>query len=269
MNILIFGDVVGRIGRRALATVLSQWKATYTPTLTVANVENLAHGAGISHPTITELVDLGVDVMTGGNHLWDKAAYMDVFADPNLARRIARPLNDVGVRPGNGVCTFEKEGHVFHVLNVMGQAFFKAEYTSPFEAIDTALASIPIETITLLDIHAETTSEKAVLGRYVDGRVSAVWGTHTHVPTADERLLPHGTAFVTDVGLTGAHNEAIGVSYELVLPRLKDGIKGYFTPPRFGPAEVNAILLTFEEGSRFPSAIERLRSLVEIPEDAS
>ena len=265
MRVLVFADVVGRIGREALRTALPAWKERYKPTLTVANIENLAHGAGISLPTVQALVDAGVDVMTGGNHMWDKPAYMEVFADADLSKRIARPLNDVGVKPGSGKLLFERDGVLFIVLNVMGQAFFKSEYTSPFEALDTALSETHPEAIVLLDIHAEVTSEKAVISRYVDGRVSAVWGSHTHVPTADERILSNGTAFITDVGLTGAHNESIGIAYEQALGFMKDGVRAHFTPPDSGPAEVNAILLTFPEGSHFPSSIERLRELVEIP----
>ena len=265
MRVLVFADVVGRIGREAVKQALPVWKKRYEPTLTVANIENLAHGAGISLRTVNDLVDAGVDVMTGGNHIWDKPAYMEVFADPDLSQRIVRPLNDVGVKPGKGSLTIEKDGVSFTLLNVMGQVFFKLDYPSPFVAIDEALLKADPNSIILLDIHAETTSEKALISRYVDGRVSAVWGSHTHVPTADERLLPGGTAVITDVGLTGAHNESIGISYEAALARVKDGEKRQFTPPDHGSAEANAILLTFSEGSRLPSSIERLRMLVDIP----
>ncbi len=269
MTILVFADVVGRIGRKALAQVLPAWKAECTPTLTIANIENLAHGGGITPRTVEELVETGVDVMTGGNHMWDKPSYMEVFANKELAKRIVRPLNDVGVKPGSGSLEVEKNGHRFMVLNVMGQTFFKNEYPSPFDALDQELAKTDLASIVLLDIHAETTSEKALLSRYTDGRVSAAWGSHTHVPTADERILPDGTAFITDVGLTGAHNESIGIEYEKALALVKDGVKTHLIPPDSGPAEVNAILITFKDNDRFPTSIKRLREIVEVPPELS
>lgn len=268
MHVLIFADIVGRIGRRAIQQVLPAWKAEYQPVLTIANIENLAHGAGITPITVEQMVNAGIDAFTGGNHMWDKPSYMDVFANEELAKRIVRPLNEIKVAPGEGMRAIEKEGVTFTLMNVMGQVFFKHEYPSPFEALDEALEKADKRSIILLDIHAEATSEKALLSRYVDGRVSVVWGSHTHVPTADERILPEGTAAITDIGLTGAHNESIGIRYDQALAMVKDGERAYLTPPNAGPAEVNAILLTFEEGERFPSSIKRLREIVDIPEEA-
>ena len=158
----------------------------------------------------------------------------------------------------------EKDGRRFTILNVMGQTFFKNAYPSPFDALDQALTKADPDSIILLDVHAETTSEKALISRYADGRVSAVWGSHTHVPTADERILPGGTAFMTDVGLTGAHNESIGIEYEKALTLVKDGVKTHLAPPYSGPAEVNAALLFFKSGNRLPASIKRLREIVTV-----
>lgn len=264
MTILVFADIVGRIGREALAQILPKWKTEFTPTLTLANIENLAHGGGITPRTVAKLIELGVDVMTGGNHMWDNPAYMEVFANKDLAGHIVRPLNDVGVKPGVGALELEKDGRRFTILNVMGQTFFKNAYPSPFDALDQALTKADPDSIILLDVHAETTSEKALISRYADGRVSAVWGSHTHVPTADERILPGGTAFMTDVGLTGAHNESIGIEYEKALTLVKDGVKTHLAPPYSGPAEVNAALLFFKSGNRLPASIKRLREIVTV-----
>lgn len=264
MQVLVFGDVVGRIGREALRLVLPQWREAYAPAFVIANVENLAHGAGITTRTLQDLRDLSIDAFTGGNHLWDKTTYMEIFADKTLAQHIVRPLNDTGSKPGTGHGIFSVEGRAIHVLNVMGQAFFKESYGSPFDVLDAELANISESDLVFIDIHADTTSEKAVISRYVDGRASAVWGTHTHVPTADERLLPLGTAFQTDVGLTGAHNESIGILYTSALSVIKNHVRAPFTPPSDGSAEVNALLLTFNETSRFPTAIKRLREIVHV-----
>ncbi|KKW44971.1 MAG: hypothetical protein UY95_C0011G0006 [Parcubacteria group bacterium GW2011_GWA2_56_7] len=264
MNVLVFGDVVGRIGREAIRSVFPLWKNTYAPTLVIANVENLAHGAGVTPKTLSDLLEIGVDVFTSGNHLWDKPAYRDVLRTPELERRLVQPANEPRSTPNSGVKLVEKEQVVFAVMNVMGSLFFKKDYALPAPAIDVLLARAPEGAVTLLDIHAEATSEKAALGLYCDGKISAVWGSHTHVPTADERILPKGTAFVTDVGMTGAHNESIGIGFEGLRPVLHGGKPTAFEPPTVGAAVVNAILLSFENGQRTPSTITRLRELVDI-----
>ncbi|MBI2484915.1 YmdB family metallophosphoesterase [Candidatus Uhrbacteria bacterium] len=265
MTILVFGDVVGKIGREAVRLVLPKWREHYTPALILANAENLAHGAGITTKTVREMHDMGINVLTGGNHLWDKPAYADVFADPELSPMFVRPLNEVRTVPGVGARLVERGETSFAILNLMGQAFFKDAYPSPFAAVDEALEKIPPEAIVLVDVHAEATSEKALLGKYLDGRATAVWGTHTHVPSADQRLLPRGTAFATDVGMSGAHNESIGIRYDLALALMKDKKKSQLVPPENGPAEVNALLVTLDETSRRAKDILRLREIVEIP----
>ena len=264
MWVLFFGDVVGKPGRKAVAEFLSRLRGVRDVDLVIANGENAASGMGLTDSVVRELFDAGVDVLTGGNHMWDNPAYMEVFANKDLAGHIVRPLNDVGVKPGVGALELEKDGRRFTILNVMGQTFFKNAYPSPFDALDQALTKADPDSIILLDVHAETTSEKALISRYADGRVSAVWGSHTHVPTADERILPGGTAFMTDVGLTGAHNESIGIEYEKALTLVKDGVKTHLAPPYSGPAEVNAALLFFKSGNRLPASIKRLREIVTV-----
>ncbi|MDA1038063.1 MAG: TIGR00282 family metallophosphoesterase [bacterium] len=266
MKILVFADVVGRVGREAVKLVLPDLLAEHTPLLTIANIENLAHGTGITLRTVCEMKEMGIDVFTGGNHIWDNPRYTEVFGDKELGPMLVRPINDVKVVPGEGKRTFEKNGFKVTVINVMGTVFFRDEYPSPFDALDEAMGNIPEDHIILIDMHTEATSEKALIGRYVDGRASAIWGSHTHVPTADERILPNGTAFISDVGMCGAHNESIGIRYDLALQLVKDKKKTYLEPPRHGMGEVNAILLTFDDGSQKPSKIERIRRLVDVPE---
>jgi calcineurin-like phosphoesterase len=208
--------------------------------------------------------DMGVDILTGGNHLWDKPTYQDVFADPELSLIMVRPLNESRTVPGTGLRLVTKGETTIAILNVMGQVYFKTAYPSPFAALDTALVSVPTNATVLVDVHAEATSEKAIMGKYLDGRASAVWGTHTHVPSADQRILPRGTAFATDIGLTGAHNESIGIRYEAALAVVKDKAKAELVPPETGPAEVNALVVEINELSGRAKNITRLREIVEI-----
>lgn len=267
MKVLVFADIVGRIGRRAIQQVLPEWKLEHDPTLIIANCENLAHGAGVTMKTLHEMFNEGIDIFTSGNHIWDKPSYTEVFADETLKNHVIRPLNETQFIPGEGSTTIEKNGTTFVVMNVLGRVFFKNEYTSPFDAVDEVLENTPNEAITLIDFHAEATSEKAVLSLYLDGRVSAIWGSHTHVPTADERLLPKGTATITDIGMTGAHNESIGIHYDQAIIAVKEQKGVHLTPPDHGSAEVNAVLIEFDEGETKPKSIKRLRKIVEVQKD--
>lgn len=261
-TILILGDIVGRIGREAVGRVLPSWRKQYAPSLVIGNGENLAHGFGVTPKTVREIFAAGVDVLTGGNHIWSNQAYKDVFADPELKNRVIRPLNDF-VTEGVGYTIIEKNGGRFLVTNLTGITFMNEEYPNFFEAIDALLGRHSHEKFDgiFVDFHAEATSEKAVLGRYLDGKVSVFYGTHTHVQTSDERLLPLGTAFITDVGMCGAFNEAIGGAYAPILDGMKQGGMGTYEVPQTGATQVNAILVDMEEGK--PKAVRRLVDIVE------
>jgi metallophosphoesterase (TIGR00282 family) len=260
-TILIFGDVMGRIGREGVKRALPEWRAAYQPDLAIANVENLTHGAGISMRTIEEMRDAGIDLFTSGNHVFDNADYVNVFRDPKLSEIVLRPENYPPGTPGIGAQIVTRDGWSVLVVNLIGRVFFRQAFDCPFRAVDRLLAEHP-DVPALIDFHAEATSEKNTFGFYVDGRAAAVWGTHTHVPTADERLLPHGTAYITDIGMTGGMNGSIGVNSDPVLQMFLTQRAGKFEPIKSGACEVNAMVLKLTNGKA--TSIERLRKIVTI-----
>lgn len=217
MRVLFVGDVIGRPGRRAVREMLPGLVDRHAVDFTIVNVENAAGGFGITEKVLDGLAELPVDCFTSGNHIWDKKeglALLDERAD------LLRPANYPDGNPGRGVFVGETAAGIpLAVLNLEGQVFMKP-LASPFEVGDRLLEELPEEVkVVIVDFHAEATSEKQALGFYLDGRVSAVLGTHTHVPTADERVLAGGTALVTDVGMTGAYEGIIGFRADKVLER--------------------------------------------------
>lgn len=263
-KILIFGDVYGRLGRHGLAQVLPMWRKQYEPDVVIANVENLAHGKGVTEATLAELELLDIDAYTSGNHIFHSGAAADVcFAKYS---KLIRPENYGPDFPGKGYYRFEKNGQWYCILNLNGQVFFekqfRGEISSPFTAADQLLANVAQKgDIIVVDLHAEATSEKVAMGWHLDGRVAAFVGTHTHVPTADLWVLPAGTAFACDVGMTGPQHSVIGVKVENVLGRFLDPAGKYaMEPAEEGPTVVNAVLVS-TEGARAKS-IERLQRVV-------
>lgn len=263
-RIMIFGDIYGRLGRAGLAQVLPQWRAAHKPDVVVANVENLAHGKGVTLTTMAEMAALGIDVFTSGNHVFHSGqAASECFAK---YANFIRPENYGEGIAGKGYYRFEKNGQWYCVININGQVFFekqfRGEISSPFTAIDRLLSEVAQDgDIILVDVHAEATSEKVALGWHVDGRVTTLVGTHTHVPTADLWVMPAGTAFACDVGMTGPQHSVIGVKVENVLGRFLDPLGKYpMEPAEEGPVVVNAVLVT-TEGTRAKS-IERLQQVV-------
>jgi len=217
MKLLFVGDVMGQPGRRALAALLPPLIDRHRADYVVVNVENAAGGGGMTPEILTELAPLPIDCMTSGNHIWDKKEGVALMArEP----RLLRPANYPAGNPGRGLHLGETAAGVpVATLNLEGRVFMK-HLDSPFEAADRLLASLAPEVkVRLVDFHAEATSEKQAMGFYLDGRVSAVIGTHTHVPTADERVLPGGTAYLTDVGMTGPYESVIGMRADKVLKR--------------------------------------------------
>ncbi len=264
-KILFFGDIYGKLGRAGLSQVLPQWREEHKPDVVVANVENLAHGKGVTLSSMQEMEALGIDVFTSGNHVFHSGAAADeCFAKyPNLVR----PENYGDSFAGKGYYRFFKNDQWYCVINLNGQVFFekqfRGEISSPFTAVDKLLASVAEKgDIILVDIHAEATSEKVALGWHVDGRVTALVGTHTHVPTADLWVEPCGTAFACDVGMTGPQHSVIGVKVENVLGRFLDPAGKYaMEPADVGPVVVNAVLVT-TDGVRAKS-IQRLQSVID------
>jgi len=256
MKLLFIGDIVGSPGRQIVADRLADIVQTRQIDLVIANGENSASGFGISPRLADELFEAGIEVLTGGNHIWDRKEILDYF--PNHPR-LLRPANFADINPGSGLYVgTARNGVPYAVLNLQGRVFM-APNDCPFRAADREIARIPADVrVIFVDFHAETTSEKEAMGLYLDGRVSAVVGTHTHVATADEQILPGGTAFQTDSGMTGPHNGVIGMDKTAILRRFLDG-----QPARFevatGDVQMNAVLIDVDETTGLARAIERLR----------
>ena len=216
MKLLFVADVVGGLGRRTLAALLPVLRQRHAPDFVVVNGENAAGGVGITQKTAKEILGLGVDAITLGNHAYRHAEVYDLL---DTEDRIVRPANYPRASPGKGVTVVERNGFTLGVVNLSGQVFVDAA-RSPFAEADAALADLRGRTThVLVAMHAEATSEKVAMGWHLDGRVTACVGTHTHVPTADARVLPGGTAYCTDVGMTGPRGGVIGVKKELALRR--------------------------------------------------
>ncbi len=261
MNILFVGDIFGSAGRRIVREHLSHVRATHNVELTIINVENAAGGFGVTPALAEEIFEMGADVLTTGNHVWDKKELLDYLnsAKPyshERARRVLRPANFVPGSPGFGFYEGKTAGGVpYAVLQLQGRVFMAAN-DDPFRTADSLLASIRAKVV-VVDFHAEASSEKVALGWYLDGRVTAVLGTHTHVPTADERILPHGTAFQCDVGMSGPYDSIIGVEKELVLHRFLTGMPGKFEAAKGNP-KMCAALVTCDAATGHASAIQRI-----------
>jgi metallophosphoesterase (TIGR00282 family) len=231
---LLIGDVVGGVGLRALLARLPELREAHRPDVVVVNAENAAAGAGTSPRQARDLLEAGVDVLTGGNHSLQKPEIYPLLA---TEPRVLRPANIAVDAPGGGAVTVETPAGPVSVVNVMGSVFMSAAH-SPFAVIDALVEDARRRAdVVLVDVHAEATSEKMALGWHLDGRVAAVVGTHTHVQTADARVLPGGTAYVSDLGMTGPHDSVIGVRTELILRRFLTG-----SPARFEPADDNVLV---------------------------
>jgi metallophosphoesterase (TIGR00282 family) len=217
MNVLFLGDIVGSPGRRAVEELLYRLVDRYLIDLVVGNAENASGGIGITPPVADQLLNLGIDLLTSGNHIWKHKDILPYLEDTD---RLLRPANYPPDTPGRGYTVLETAiGEKAAVINLEGRVFMNP-LECPFRTVDQVLSLVPPEVkVILVDMHAEATSEKLAMGWYLDGRVSAVVGTHTHVQTADERVLPQGTAYITDVGMTGPINSVIGMKTEVILER--------------------------------------------------
>jgi 2',3'-cyclic-nucleotide 2'-phosphodiesterase len=239
MRALLVGDVVGGVGMRALLTRLPGLREEHRPDVVVVNCENAAAGAGTSPRQAQDLLDAGVDVLTGGNHTLRKPEiYPMLEAEP----RMLRPANIAVRAPGRGIATVETAAGPVSVVNLMGAVFMTVS-ESPFRIIDELVERARRDAaIVLVDFHAEATSEKVAMAHHLDGRVTAVVGTHTHVQTADARVFPRGTAYVTDLGMTGPHDSVIGVRAETILQRFLTGSPGRFEPADGGVLVQGAVV---------------------------
>jgi metallophosphoesterase (TIGR00282 family) len=246
--ILAIGDIVGRPGRRAVSQLLPGLRQQYGLDLVIANGENAAGGIGLTLVTARELIDSGVDVITSGNHIWAQKEIIP-YLDGEMA--ILRPLNYPPGVPGKGHIVIGQAA----VVNLMGRTFI-GDLDCPFRAMDHLLAELE-QRVIIVDFHAEATSEKVAMGRYLDGRVSAVLGTHTHVGTIDAQILPQGTAYVTDIGMSGPLDSVIGDDAEAVIQRFLTGMPHRLSVGK-GKAALNAIMVKVDDGSGKGLSIERI-----------
>ena len=254
MRIMLVGDVVGRAGRRAFRTITPRLRVEHGIDVVIVNGENSAGGKGYTRRALDELYAGGADVVTSGNHVWDKK---DVFDFVDHEPFLVRPANYPVGTPGRGYCIFPFRAVNVAVMNLSGRSFMPA-LDCPFQKVDEILAEIGgLADVVVLDFHAETTSEKLAMGYYLDGRADIVVGTHTHVQTADERILPGGTAYITDLGMVGAQDSILGVRKDIVIQKFRTGM-----PVRFemaeGAAEYAAVIVDIDPSGGRTAQIERI-----------
>jgi metallophosphoesterase (TIGR00282 family) len=255
MKIMMIGDVYGEPGRAILTRLLPRLKDQHHVDFTVVNVENAAGGFGVTQAIAESVLDLGVDVMTTGNHVWDKREITSYIVKEN---RLLRPANYPEGTPGTGYITVKAGPHRVTVINLMGRVFMNP-IDCPFRKAESILDAVGGETpIRLVDFHCEATSESVAMGWWLDGKVTAVVGTHRHVQTADERVLPGGTAYITDLGMTGPTDGVIGVDREQILQRFLTQMPIRFETAK-GPAALHGVVITVDPDTGRASAIERLR----------
>ena len=251
MRVLAIGDIVGRPGREAVGALLPGLRRDLAIDFVIANGENAAGGRGITSPIVDELLSAGVDVITSGNHIWDQ---QEIVPHLSSGLPLLRPLNYPPSTPGRGYLIADG----IMVVNLIGRVFV-GTFDCPFRAVDDLLSTVDGSPPTVIvDFHAEATSEKAALGWYLDGRVSAVVGTHTHVPTADARLLPKGAAYVSDLGMVGPLNSVIGVRPEDALTKFLDQTPQRMNVAKGGPVRFNSVMIDIDDSSGRATAIQRV-----------
>lgn len=260
MKIIFLGDIVGQPGREAIKQILPKWKKKYQPDLIIANGENIAHGTGITKKTLDQILKAGVDLVTSGDHTWKQKEISALLEDKTIP--LIRPANFPPNLPGQGYRLIELRTKKILVINLIGRVFMRQQYDDPLRKADQILEQNEEKAdIIIVDWHAEATAEKACLGWYLDGRVSAVLGTHTHIPTADERILPKGTAYISDVGMVGVMDSILGRNKESSIKRFLTQTNIHLEVAE-GPVEVNAVLLEISNKAKVKK-IKRIREIVQ------
>jgi len=255
-KILFIGDIVGKPGRETVKKLLPSLKEEFTPDLIMANGENAAGGMGINAKKYQELIGSGIEIVTLGNHVWHNKDFINEIAS---CQNIVRPANYPPGTPGPEIVVHKNVG----VINLLGRVFMK-ELDCPFRAVDRIISELKDKVkIIIVDMHGEATSEKQALSWYLDGRVSAVIGTHTHVQTADERILPNGTAYITDAGMVGPYNSVIGVDASAIIERFVTQMPKRFEVAKEGPNVFNAVLIDVDEDTGKAKSIKRIFKVVE------
>ncbi len=262
MRFLFFGDIVSKVGRKGIAKVLPNLKDLYKPDLIIANAENTTHGNGISFEHYEFLLNYGFDLLTSGNHIWKRKQSLEIL---NLEdSKLIRPANYPQQNPGQGFKTFSIGKNNIIVLNLQGRVFMNENIDCPFKYIDEFLNKLDNkdEYIIILDFHAEATSEKVALANYVDGRVNVILGTHTHIQTADIRILPKGSLYITDVGGCYALDSVIGVEKFSVIESFKTQLPLSFDYPEFDKCIINAVFFEIEDNKVLQ--FERIYKIIDI-----
>ena len=256
MQILFIGDIVGKGGRQAVTKLVPQLCSSRECDFVIANGENMAGGGGMTQKCVTELLTGGVDVITGGDHMWDQKEFVEQVSD---CSSVLRPMNVSDVQPGRGSGIFhDPQGRRVGVVCLQGTTFMNSMVNSPFETADKVVRQLGgMSDYIIVDFHAEATSEKIAMGRFLDGRVSAVFGTHTHVPTADEQIFPGGTAYQTDVGMVGGRESILGRSIKPVLKKFSTGLPAKFDVVT-NKIRMHASLVTLDEDSGKALKVERI-----------
>lgn len=251
MRVLMVGDVVGRPGRDALDRLLPELRASLRIDRVVVNGENAAAGHGLTEQTARDIFEAGADVISSGNHIFDVREFIP-FMDHEWP--VLRPANYPPRVPGRGIATVDG----LTVINLMGRTFMPMPLDDPFRVADALLATLPRDATVVVDFHAEATSEKLALAWYLDGRVAAVVGTHTHVPTADARILPAGTAMVTDLGMVGPRDSILGVDVSPVVERFLTSMPNRFNVATGDEVDFNSVLIDIDDATRRARSIERI-----------
>lgn len=255
MNILFIGDIVGRPGRDALATYLPNLKDHYKVDLTIVNGENAAHGKGITKKIYYQLLEWGADIVTLGNHTWDKKEIFDFIDDEN---DLIRPANFPAGTPGKGIIFKKINQTNVAVINLQGRTFMNP-IDDPFQLANQLIDEAKKKAkIIFVDFHAEATSEKQAMGWYLDGKISAIVGTHTHIQTSDERILPKGTAYITDVGMTGPYDSVLGVEKEAVIRKFVTGLPVRFEIPETNRTVLSGVVIQVNDDTGKANSIKRI-----------
>jgi 2',3'-cyclic-nucleotide 2'-phosphodiesterase len=256
MKILAIGDIFGSTGRRIIKDFLPKIKKDHEIDLVIANVENATHGKGISQKHYRELKSYGIDVMTSGNHIFaleETKKYINEVTD------LLRPLNSNPYHPGLGTILINVKGKKIRITNLLGTNFMPMAVENPYFALEKVL-NLKDSDIHLVDFHAEASAEKNILAWHYDGQISALWGTHTHVQTADERIFPHGTAFITDLGMTGPYWGIIGARPEIIIQRAKYGLPAKMAPYE-DKGQFNGVVFEFDDITKKAVSVKRIREI--------
>ncbi|MCL5795844.1 MAG: TIGR00282 family metallophosphoesterase [Patescibacteria group bacterium] len=254
MTILFIGDIVGRAGRAVVKKILPSLRKKKNIDFVIANGENVAGGSGMTFETYRELTEAGIDYFTSGNHIFKKSDFIPYLDDKSI--KVLRPVNYSGNVPGRGIVTLHLKPYTLNLVNLQGLVFMDEYLDNPFKKIDAMLAKNDKSTITIIDFHGEATSEKVTFGHYLDGRVAAVLGTHTHIQTNDAKILPKGTAYVTDTGMCGALYSSLGDELSDSTNHFLTGLPFKINPAKEKPHIFNAALLDINEKTSKSKSIE-------------